>query len=444
MGFLKKLFGGAKGIREAMRESYNRHLRLARDRRIASDDPPHRFGFCYGALGSRYRAGSRPRWALLRASTVTLAIVAVGCGSSSTPTAPTSPTTSAPADAVPANGTTVLYVNPAYRELAIATSMDGRQVVYLGDKASDGLPVRISAAVADVQDPSRRVFLNFDDAGRLNSAVSADGIEMSFAWSASGALITVADDAGHVYTELLPVSAGSSIRPRAIVQIMPNAVTAEQCNNWTAVVGTVCAFNDVISASLPLVCAHATLLFVPLGTACGVIGVGTVLFCTVWNVAAPPGGSPCDALPGGISSVGTNSGVPPSTPRQPTGPRPSSVPDGSWRGSGTARSNFGTNAQVSIQFETRNGNITRLTFPWRIDTQPGTLEASYCGGDNASTGALGVSNLAFGFSISDGFYDFTFQGSFASSNTASGTMQFRRTGARSYCGSATIPWTAKR
>lgn len=55
MGILTKVFGGADGIREAMRDSYEKHARLAREGRIPSTDPPHSIGL-YGALGSRYQA----------------------------------------------------------------------------------------------------------------------------------------------------------------------------------------------------------------------------------------------------------------------------------------------------------------------------------------------------------------------------------------------------
>lgn len=58
MGFMKKLFGGADGIREAMRESYTKHLQLAQERAVSSDGTPHAIGL-YGALGSRYRVSSR-------------------------------------------------------------------------------------------------------------------------------------------------------------------------------------------------------------------------------------------------------------------------------------------------------------------------------------------------------------------------------------------------
>jgi hypothetical protein len=55
MGVLTKLFGGADGIREAMRDSYERHVRLAKEGRIPTTDQPHSIGL-YGALASRYRA----------------------------------------------------------------------------------------------------------------------------------------------------------------------------------------------------------------------------------------------------------------------------------------------------------------------------------------------------------------------------------------------------
>ena len=58
MGVLTKFFGGADGIREAMRDSYEKHARSAREGRIPSTDPPHSVGL-YGALGSRYRARGR-------------------------------------------------------------------------------------------------------------------------------------------------------------------------------------------------------------------------------------------------------------------------------------------------------------------------------------------------------------------------------------------------
>lgn len=59
MGFWKKLFGGADGCREAMRESYDKHVRLAAQGRIPTEDSPHVIGL-YGTLGSRYRARGTP------------------------------------------------------------------------------------------------------------------------------------------------------------------------------------------------------------------------------------------------------------------------------------------------------------------------------------------------------------------------------------------------
>jgi hypothetical protein len=56
MGLFTKLFGGADGIREAMRESYQMHVKLARQKSL---DFPHAIGL-YGALGSRYKVRQLP------------------------------------------------------------------------------------------------------------------------------------------------------------------------------------------------------------------------------------------------------------------------------------------------------------------------------------------------------------------------------------------------
>ena len=59
MGIWTKLFGGADGIREVMRESYDKHVRLSQRGEIPLADLPHSLGL-YGALGSRYRARGKP------------------------------------------------------------------------------------------------------------------------------------------------------------------------------------------------------------------------------------------------------------------------------------------------------------------------------------------------------------------------------------------------
>ena len=61
MGLWNKLFGGADGCREAMRESYAKHVQMARQGKIAmgDTDSPHVIGL-YGALGSRYRVRGLP------------------------------------------------------------------------------------------------------------------------------------------------------------------------------------------------------------------------------------------------------------------------------------------------------------------------------------------------------------------------------------------------
>lgn len=60
MGVWNKLFGGAEGAREAMRESYAKHVRLAREARIPAPDSPHVVGL-FGALATRYQARLQPK-----------------------------------------------------------------------------------------------------------------------------------------------------------------------------------------------------------------------------------------------------------------------------------------------------------------------------------------------------------------------------------------------
>lgn len=54
MGIFTKLFGGTEGIREAMRESYEKHYKLAQVHEFPGLTP-HEAGLL-GALGTRYKA----------------------------------------------------------------------------------------------------------------------------------------------------------------------------------------------------------------------------------------------------------------------------------------------------------------------------------------------------------------------------------------------------
>lgn len=55
MGLWDKLFGIAESCREAMRDSYAKHVRLAKDKQSQVGESPHVLGL-YGALGTRYLA----------------------------------------------------------------------------------------------------------------------------------------------------------------------------------------------------------------------------------------------------------------------------------------------------------------------------------------------------------------------------------------------------
>src|SRR5215213_8986802 len=55
MGLWNKMFGGADGCREVIRDAYIKHVRLAKHRQSQSRDSSHMIGL-YGALGLRHRA----------------------------------------------------------------------------------------------------------------------------------------------------------------------------------------------------------------------------------------------------------------------------------------------------------------------------------------------------------------------------------------------------
>ncbi len=231
-----------------------------------------------------------------------------GCSGGTAPPAPSSPTppsTSGPTlppGSPPPNGQTFLYTNPAYREVAVSTSTDGKQVVYLGEKDSDGLPIRISEAVTGVQQPEDRAFLKYGADGRLASGLSADGTLVSFSWADNGVLVTITGADGNTYNEFLSTATPGASMVRRSVLIGPRSLTFQQCDKWTSALGHICEFNDAIKVALPLVCVRAAVASVLLGTACGAVGVATVFTGNLWNAAAPPGGSPCDVLSGGLAA----------------------------------------------------------------------------------------------------------------------------------------------
>lgn len=55
MGLWNKMFGGADGCREVIRDAYIKHVRLAKNRQSQSRDSSHIIGM-YGALGLRHHA----------------------------------------------------------------------------------------------------------------------------------------------------------------------------------------------------------------------------------------------------------------------------------------------------------------------------------------------------------------------------------------------------
>jgi hypothetical protein len=136
--------------------------------------------------------------------------------------------------------------------------------------------------------------------------------------------------------------------------------------------------------------------------------------------------------------------VPAPTPTPTPTPAPPTTYDGSWTGGGTGSSSISTAATIDLTYQVSNGTITTLSASWRINTAPGTLQSSYCGGTGSATN-LRIENGSFVVSREDRIYSSTFRGTFTSPGVASGTAQFtRQSGAEPWCASATINWTAAR
>jgi murein DD-endopeptidase MepM/ murein hydrolase activator NlpD len=131
-------------------------------------------------------------------------------------------------------------------------------------------------------------------------------------------------------------------------------------------------------------------------------------------------------------------------PSQVALPPTTSVYDGHWSAIATGTSVAGTPARVEISFDVSGSRITNFSFPWRVDTRPGTAQASYCGGDGGG-GDLVISNDLFLLSAADAFYSVRISGAFSGPNAISGAAQFiRQSGASPWCESATITWSGSR
>lgn len=128
--------------------------------------------------------------------------------------------------------------------------------------------------------------------------------------------------------------------------------------------------------------------------------------------------------------------TPPSTP-----PTPTSQYDGRWSAIATGTSSVSTPARVEISFDVSGNRITNVSFPWRIDTRPGTTQSPYCSG-NGRGGDVTISDGLFLMTGSDRFYSVRISGAFSGLNTVTGVAQFtRQSAAEPWCESATIAWS---
>lgn len=138
--------------------------------------------------------------------------------------------------------------------------------------------------------------------------------------------------------------------------------------------------------------------------------------------------------------------APPSTPTPAPLPPPQSSPyDGRWSGGGSGRSSESTLARIDLMFDVVGGRIANLSFPWRIDTRPGTAESTFCGGIGTG-GDVQINNGLFQLTGPVGeAYSVRISGAFSSPSAISGVAQFaRQASAQPWCPSATIAWLASR
>lgn len=166
------------------------------------------------------------------------------------------------------------------------------------------------------------------------------------------------------------------------------------------------------------------------------------LFCTGARAAI-------DRVATNVSAPITNKPSP--RPQPPTVPVNSGPYDGSWRGSGRGLSNFGTAAEVQLSFGIWANQLQGVPLSWRINTPPGTLASTYCGGEGVmgTFSRILVNARRFSFRQLLGSsvqYEITIDATFSSASSANGNITFSRVGGDgpSYCGSATIPWTANK
>lgn len=120
-----------------------------------------------------------------------------------------------------------------------------------------------------------------------------------------------------------------------------------------------------------------------------------------------------------------------------------SVSDGSWTGSGRGASSNGTSAQIEITFRTVANLVSQFQYAWRVDTVPGTIQSTFCGGNARKDDfRIGRDRSWSGLTTGD-IYDIEIRGSFTSSTSVTGTLELqRRAAAQPWCLSASIPWSA--
>lgn len=112
--------------------------------------------------------------------------------------------------------------------------------------------------------------------------------------------------------------------------------------------------------------------------------------------------------------------------------------DGSWTGSGSTSSGSAS-GRIDIEFQVSQGIIKNFRAPWRLDVPIG-----YCPGTFSFPTLAQIEGQSFAWMGAESAYSYAIKGTFTSTGTVSGTVQFTRGTAPSWCPSITVNWSGRK
>jgi hypothetical protein len=377
---------------------------------------------------------------------MTFVALTLGCGGAPTgPSSPAAPGATSTTTAQPSANAWNFSNDANASHVAVFSGANGSQLDIWKESTGN------SAVRVRTEDGTNTLFSR-DSEGRLIHLEDGAGNRMWVEYSATDAVADVTvlmrdgtSWRGLVSTELLiaGIESRRSVQPQAVGDIeFAKQLLGLYCNSFAL---------EQFSRIMTAVCLAETL---PNPTsvvliACVAKAVGDQALDKLF----------CSGADAALKFSSNISNQPVLNTQPPTAPAPvvsmSSGPyDGVWNGVGRGSSNFGSLATVQVTFEVMQNQVRRINFPWRIDTPPGTVPSTYCGGggEGGTFARTPVTSGAFSFLQQPAMnagglqYEIALSARFASPSSASGTIAFRRLGAEgpSYCGSATIPWTASK